>query len=147
MGFSIASAHIIFFIGVVAISAGVIVAFNAYIDETKGAMTDKKNFITDQLRTQIEIVNVRYSGGVNYIYTKNVGDRLMETDCINVFVDNKYISDSNLAVVNASSGEARDEWDVEETLEFRATESISPGSHTAKVVTCNGISDEYSYST
>ncbi len=148
MGFSIPSAHIIFFIGVVAVSAGVIAAFNNYIEETKGAMTDKKNFITNQLRTQIEIVNARYASTVSYIHAKNVGDRLVGTDCISVFVDNTYIADGSLAIVNASdTGTARTEWDIEETLEFQATKSLTGGTHTVKIVTCNGISDTYTYST
>ncbi|MFC2163209.1 hypothetical protein ACFLRF_05960 [Candidatus Altiarchaeota archaeon] len=147
MGFSVASTHMLFFIGVIAISAGVIVSFNAFIDETRGAMTDKKTFITDQLRTQIEVINVRYSGGISYIYAKNIGDRLMNTNCLNVFVDGMYITDANLDILNASSGTPRTEWNLEETLEFQATHAISGGTHTAKVVTCNGISDEYSFST
>jgi len=150
MGFSIAASHIIFFIAVVAISAGVVTVFSDYIDQAKGAMTDKQSRLTGQLKTDVEIVNVYFDSSTDpdtlHVYSKNVGTKVLATDCMNLFIDGAYVELAASDITDPSSGSQVSEWSLEQTIKIDASQDLASDIHTAKLITCNGESDTHDFS-
>jgi len=148
MGFSTVAAQVLFFIAVLSISAGVIAVFGNYVDEAKGAMSDRQDYITGQLRTDIVLTTVDNSSGNLHVYVKNVGDEQLATDCMELFVDSGYVSLSAAQKVDPSTENPITEVDPEDTVKFKpSAAALNDGSiHEAKVVTCNGISDTLDFS-
>jgi archaellum component FlaG (FlaF/FlaG flagellin family) len=141
MGFSTVSAEILFFLAVVAVSAGVIAVFSSYVDKAQGAMNDKQQYIVSQLRTDVAITNIDNSSGHLYIFVKNVGSEQLKTDCMNMYVDGGWVNVGAGQIVNPATGAALAYVDSESTVEFKPTSApLSLNTvHSAKVVTCNGI--------
>lgn len=147
MGFSTVAAQLLFFIAIIGISAGVIAVFSDYVDQTSGAMTDKKNFITSQLRTDIRVTNIDNSSGHLYIYVKNIGDETLNTDCVELFVDANWVNLGPALMVDPSTENPKTVWASEETLKLKPiTAPLSDASvHEVKIVTCNGVSDSENF--
>jgi archaellum component FlaG (FlaF/FlaG flagellin family) len=146
MGFSTVAAQILFFIAVVGISAGLIAVFGNYLDQAKGAMTDKQQYIVGQLRTDIVISNIDNSSGHLTIYAKNVGKEQMKTDCMNLYVDGSYVQLSAPMITDPSTGTPGNQvayWPPEGTVRIiPSSATLIDGSvHEAKLVTCNGVTD------
>jgi len=141
MGFSTISAQIMFFIAVIAISAGTIAVFGSYIDSAQGAMSDKQQYIVGQLRTDIVISNIDNSSGHLYVFVKNVGNSQLKTDCMNLYVDGGWVNLGPTLIVNPATGSALTYLDPEATMELKPTAAPlrTTTVHEAKVVTCNGI--------
>jgi archaellum component FlaG (FlaF/FlaG flagellin family) len=141
MGFSTVAAEIMFFIAVVGLSAGVIAVFGAYLDQAKGAMSDKQQYIVSQLRTDVVISNVDNSTGGLQIYVKNVGKERLKTDCLNLYVDGGWVSLTSPRMMDPTTGSAVAYLEPESTLKLnpQAAPLSGSSSHEAKVVTCNGI--------
>jgi len=148
MGFSTAAAQVIFFIAVVGISAGVISLFSNYVDQATGAMSDKQQYVTGQLRTDIAITNIDNSSGHLHVYVKNVGNQQLHTNCIELYVDSAWVSLTSAMIVNPSTEAQVSDWDSEGTVKLKPTSApLNSGSiHEAKVITCNGISDTEDFS-
>ena len=148
MGFSAPAAQLIFFIAVVGLSAGVISVFSNYVDQTTGAMTDKQQYVTGQLRTDIVITNIDNTSGHLHVYVKNVGNEQLSTDCLELYVDSGWITLAANDIVDPADDSAVEEFDSEETVQLKPTSSsFNSGSiHEAKVVTCNGITDTEDFS-
>ena len=149
MGFSTAAAEIIFFIAVVGISAGIISVFSNYVAQASNAVTDKQQYITSQLRTDIVITNIDNSSGHLHIFLKNVGNEQLGTDCIELYVDSAWVTLAANIIVDPSTGSAVTEFNPEDTIQLKPTSApLNAGSiHKTKVVTCNGISDAEDFST
>ena len=149
MGFSTAAAEIIFFIAVVGISAGVISVFSNYVAQASSAVTDKQQYITSQLRTDIVITNIDNSTGHLHVFVKNVGNEQLSTDCIELYVDSGWVTLAANVIVDPSTGSAVTEFDPEDTIQLKpASAPLNTGSiHKVRVVTCNGISDTENFST
>ncbi len=148
MGFSTVAVQLLFFIAIMGISAGVIGVFSDYIDQTTGAMGDKQNFVTSQLRTSIKISNIDNSSGHLYIYAKNIGDETLNTDCIELFVDNGWANLGAAVIVDPSDESAKDIWDLEETVKLKpatAPYDTTVTTHSVKIVTCNGVADSENF--
>jgi archaellum component FlaG (FlaF/FlaG flagellin family) len=141
MGFSTVSAEILFFLAVVAVSAGVIAVFSSYVDRAQGAMSDKQAHIVSQLRTDIALTNIDNSSGHLYIYMKNIGTEQLKADCMNLYVDGGWVNLGADIMVDPATGLAKKYLDSQSTLEFKpiAAPLNSNTVHEAKVVTCNGI--------
>jgi archaellum component FlaG (FlaF/FlaG flagellin family) len=148
MGFSTAAAQIIFFIAVVGISAGVISLFSNYVDQAQGAMSDKQQYITSQLRTDISVTNIDNTSGHLHVFVKNVGNEQLDTECIDLFVDSGWVTLAANEIVNPSTDSAVTAFDPEDTIQLKpSTAPLNSGSiHEAKIVTCNGISDTEDFS-
>lgn len=152
MGFSIAASHIIFFIAVVAIAASVVAVFSDYVDQAKGAMGDKQSRLTDQLKTDVKIVNVLYDTGTNpdtlLVYAKNIGTKKLDVDCIDLFIDSAYETLAYTDIIDPSTADNTTIWELEQTLQLNASQNgLSSDIHEAKIITCNGVSTSYDFST
>jgi archaellum component FlaG (FlaF/FlaG flagellin family) len=141
MGFSTVTAQLMFFIAVVGISASVIAVFGSYLDQAKGAMTDKQQHVIGQLRTDIAVTNIYNQTGHLYVYAKNVGKSDLNTDCIELYVDSGWVNVGASQKVDPATGDAVTEWPPEATIELKPTSApLNSGSvHKAKLITCNGV--------
>ena len=127
----------------VGISAGVISMFSSYVDQASGAMSDKQQYVTSQLRTDIIVTNIDNSSGDLDIYVKNVGNEQLDTECLELYVDSAWVNLASNDIVDPSTGSAVTDWGPEDTLKLMPSAApLNAGSiHEAKIVTCNGISD------
>ena len=143
MGFSTVTAQVLFFIAVILISAGLITVFSFYIEQTKGAMSDKQQYITSQLRTDIVITSIDNSSGDLDIFVKNVGNQVLKTDCLGLYVDNGWVTLTAARITDPSTAAQVEDWDIEDTIRLDpAAAPLNSGSvHQVKIVTCNGIWD------
>ena len=147
MGFSTVAAELLFFIAVIAISVGVIAVFGTYIDQVKGAMSDKNQYVVGQLRTDIVITNIDNSTNSLRIYVKNVGTEQLATDCIELYVDGGWVSLTANRIVDPTTGAEVSTWVPKATIKLNpAAAPLNGGSvHEAKLVTCNGIWDSKNF--
>ena len=143
MGFSTVTAETMFFIAVVLLSAGLISLFSVYVDQTKGAISDKQQYITSQLRTDIAITNIYNSSGDLLIYVKNVGNQQLKTACVELYVDGSWVPLAQNRITDPSTAAEVADWDAQATIKLDpASAPLNSGSvHEAKFVTCNGIWD------
>jgi archaellum component FlaG (FlaF/FlaG flagellin family) len=143
MGFSTVAAQIMFFIAVVGISAGLIAVFGNYLDQAKGAMSDKQQYIVGQLRTDIAISNIDNSSGHLIIYVKNVGKEQLKTSCMNLYVDGSWVSLTSERITDPTTTNPVDYWAPEGTVKINPSSAALVGGqvHEAKLVTCNGVTD------
>ncbi len=154
MSFGEVATQLILFIAIMGIVAGLVVYFNDYIASTRGAMGDQRKYVTSQLRTEITIPTVYYAAQPGnddvWVYVKNVGKETLGTDCVNVFVDNKFIELAAADIVYAGNLSEADLWRPEETLLLNASDEVdlpADDVYEALVVTCNGVTDNYRFST
>jgi len=143
MGFSTVAAQLLFFIAVVAISAGVIAVFSGYVDQATNAMSDKQQYISGQLRTDVRVTNVDNSSGHLYVYVKNVGNQQIKTNCTELYVDNGWVSLTASNIQEPSTSNPAEYLSPEGTMVLKAPAVELSGSsvHEVKFITCNGISD------
>lgn len=148
MGFSTVAAQAIFFIAVIGVSASLISVFSSYVDEASNAMSDKQQYITSQLRTDIVITTVDNSSGNLYVFVKNVGNEQLDTECVELFVDSGYANLDADDILDPATASQVTEWDPEDTIELRPDAApLNSGSiHEAKVITCNGVTDTEDFS-
>ncbi|MFH1055771.1 MAG: hypothetical protein V1744_06750 [Candidatus Altiarchaeota archaeon] len=148
MGFSTITAQLIFFIAVVLVSAGVIATLGYYIDQVMNAMSDKQQYITGQLRTDIVITNIYNSSGDLIIYVKNVGNSQLKTNCTELYVDSGWTDVAENEITDPTSGDPLSYWDPEDTIKLSPAPSTYDSTlsiHEVKFVTCNGISDSENF--
>ena len=144
MGFSTVGVQLLFFIAVVGISAGVIAVFADYTDQATGAMGDRQRSLASQMRTDIKITNIDNSSGHLHIYVKNIGSEPLSTSCVSLFIDSGWANLSSQDIVDPSDEEEKTHWLSTETLKLKPSSTQfdhSLQTHSAKVVTCNGVSD------
>ncbi len=149
MGFSTVATQLIFFIAILGISAGLISIFSGYVDEASGAMSDKQQHITDQLRTDIIVTNIDNSSGHLHVFAKNIGDYTLDTECVELYVDSGWVNLGAAQIVDPSTDTAVTVWAPEDTIQLKpSTVALNTDSiHEVKVITCNGISDTEEFST
>ncbi|MBU0762437.1 MAG: hypothetical protein KKD39_05375 [Candidatus Altiarchaeota archaeon] len=147
MGFSTVATQLLFFIAVVGLSAGVLAVFANYLDETMGAMGDKQNYITSQLRTDIRITNIDNSSGHLHIYAKNIGDEPLSTDCVELYVDGAWVTVAPTRITDPATGTELETWFQQDTMKLNPQAApLNAGSiHEAKLITCNGVSDSENF--
>jgi archaellum component FlaG (FlaF/FlaG flagellin family) len=114
-------------------------------------MTDKQSRLTDQLKTDIEVVNVLYDSGPSpdreYVFVKNVGTVKISTRCMDLFIDDTYIPLSAADITDPDTGSEVNETDIQDTVRLNGSLDLASDVHEATVVTCNGVTDSFDFST
>lgn len=147
MGFSTIATQLLFFIAIVGLASVVLGVYSDYISQSMGAVSDKQGYITSQLRTDIRITNIDNSSGHLHVYAKNVGEEILGTDCVDLYVDGGYVAVIPSRKTDPSDGSTLTEWIPEQTLKMNPV-SVALNdvvTHTAKVVTCNGVTDNENF--
>jgi flagellar protein FlaG len=88
--------HMIFFIAAVILAMGVVSVLSVNVQSISGATTAGSKIMSDQLRTDITIINdpneIPYINNENYtFYVKNTGRSELNIDYVNVILDGVLI--------------------------------------------------------
>ncbi len=148
MGAGTSATEMIFFITSIIIALGVVSGLLLNIQSiTSSAILGSKT-LTGQLKTDIKIINdpelIPKSGSNYSFYVKNTGKEELGTGYISVIIDGVYISDSSL---NKTIMNGDVLWLTGDVLRINASASLQTGSHNIRVITENGIEDDFSFRT
>ncbi|MCL7410605.1 MAG: flagellar protein G [Methanosarcinaceae archaeon] len=142
--------HMIFFIAAVVLAMGVVAVLSTNVQSISGATTAGSKVMSDQLRTDITIINdpneVPYINNENYtFYVKNTGRSELNIDYVNIILDGVLIQ-SNNQDITVLDGDVV--WRPGDVLGINVTISqLSSGDHSVRVVSENGKSDAMNFIT
>ncbi len=146
MGAGTSATHIIFFIVSVVISLGVAGALFMNVQSISNAATAGSKTLSEQLKTDITVINdpdsIPYSGEVYTFYVKNTGKEALSTAYVTVLIDGTFVPSENL---NKTIIEGGTIWQMGDVLKINATVTIASGSHKIRVMTENGVEDEFEF--
>ena len=155
MGFSDVAIQIIMLISVLVVGAMVVVYFNNYSKETVDNANIQRQQLADKMKTSITIDVVNYNGTSNpdttYIYAKNTGRTILNTDSIDVYIDKDRIPNNstmkNITVIPDTDKVNIGKWDPKEEILIRISKNLTTGTtHTVDVILDNGIKDTTEFS-
>lgn len=139
---SVSVSHLILFIASMVIAASVAGVFTSSVDELSQAIDDQGVQISDNVRTEIEIIS---DSGSNNIYNdtdgnvtlhvKNLGtnDLIPEERFIDVLINGEFKTDSQISVEVLSDGDP-DTWSQNEVVRLEIDHTLGDGDHRAKVI-------------
>jgi flagellar protein FlaG len=145
MGFSLTGTQVIFFIAAVIIASAVSGVFIVVVNDVTKSFSDRGDRVQEQLDTEFKIINDPDnipSEGSNYLfYMKNIGGAKLITsnDTFQVFVDGDFVAIANYNFSDSSIQPG----DV--AALYIATNEISAGDHTLRVVGPRAIEDEFAF--
>ena len=138
---SVSVSHLILFIASMLIAASVAGVFTSSVDELAGAIDDRGVQVSDNVRTDVEIIS---DGGSDSVYNasgnenvtllvKNIGsNELTVSDtAIDVLINGRFQGSSDVDIELLGEGET---WSPDEVVRINATQSLSDGDHRAKVI-------------
>ncbi|USZ68125.1 flagellar protein G [Halorussus salilacus] len=133
---SVSSAHLILFIASLLIAASVAGTFTQGVQRLSSALGDRSLDVSQDVRTDVEIISDPGSGAVYEddtirVLVKNTGSRDLpaESDQIEVLVNGEYQTDVTVSVVDGST------WQVGNVVELEIESDLdSDTDHRVKVV-------------
>ena len=153
MGFGTIAAQTIMFISIVVLSTGLVLVFQATVDDASRAMRFQGQLLSDKIETQVEITSISYSNQTEQtsIYVKNLGQTKLDTDLVDVFIDSQRVPRNNnnrtIQVLKDTEVTNPGIWDPEEDIEIKVDKWLNQTrTHSAKVVTQYAVSDSASFS-
>lgn len=133
---SVSISHLILFIASLIVAAGVAGTLTAGVDRVGAAIDDESLDVSQQLRTDIEVisdsgssVHSNATGNVT-LYVKNTGSLNLPPDGtgLDVLVDGSYVVDTTVTPLDGS-------WNTGDVIVLEANVgSLAPGDHRAKLV-------------
>ncbi len=146
MGADTAASHLIFFIVSVIIALSVAGGIFMNVQSISTAATIGSRALSEQLRTDITVINdpdnIPYSDGVYTFYVKNTGKEELFPAGITVLIDGVTVTGGNINTTVIQGGTI---WRATDVLKVNATVSLNTGSHKIRVITSNGIDDEFEF--
>lgn len=146
MGADTSATHMIFFIVSVVISLGVVGALFMNVQSISNAATMGSKTLSEQLKTDITVINdpdaIPNPGGAYTFYVKNTGKAALSTAYITVIIDGSVVPDDSLSKTILGEGTV---WQTGDVLQIDATVIIASGSHKIRVITDNGVEDEFEF--
>lgn len=138
---SVSVSHLILFIASMLIAASVAGVFTSSVDELAGAIDDRGVQVSDNVRTDIEIIS---DGGSDNIYNasgnenvtllvKNIGtnDLVVSDSRIDVLINGRFQATGDIGIELLGNGET---WSPDEVVRINASQPLSDGDHRAKVI-------------
>jgi archaeal flagellar protein FlaG len=147
---------VLLIIGGVVASFAILNGVMPALERSSSAISSATNQVGDQIRSQIEIINVSSSGSTVQLWVKNVGT----SDIGSVEYSDVFIShDGNInRIAHGSSGTVLPYWTyqlggnstvwgrtVTNEISINLAAPLAPGLYQVKVVIPNGISDETTF--
>ncbi|WP_299266887.1 flagellar protein G [Halorientalis sp.] len=139
---SVSVSHMILFIASIVIAASVAGVFTDSISQVSQAIDDRGLSVSENIRTDIEVISDSGSAAVYNetennvtIYVKNTGSRRLRTENggIDVLVDGRYETDFTVTLLNGA-----DTWDqgdvVRLEIEPNDGSGLGNGDHRLKVI-------------
>ena len=141
MGYSTIIGHVILF-SLVLVGIGFLIEeVNDYLIDTTKDVEYQQETLKDQIDTRIELTTVTYSATDYYIYVNNTGKTILETDCMDLYIDREFIPTTNYSITIQQTIFDPTLWNPDETLEIDAWWDLTAGTHEIKVGTCNAMTD------
>lgn len=145
MGASTVAAHLLLFIAVLSITAGMVITLNNYVAQTGLALHSKQEATTSRLKTNVEITNVKSTTTWVATYVKNTGSEKLKTECMEYYIDDNWQAKTDFTITDPDTGSNVTLVDLKQTIKLNTSLSQPPlnesDTHKTKIVTCNGVSD------
>lgn len=134
---SVSTSHLILFIASLIIAASVAGTFTTGIQRLSGALGDRSYDVSNDVRTDVEIISDPGSGAVYdgngnvTVLVKNTGSMDLEASAnqLEVLLDGRYQTNVSVEVVDGES------WDVGNVARITISDdSLSGGDHRVKVI-------------
>ena len=150
---SVSVSHMILFIASIVIAASVAGVFTTSVDRLSGAIEDQGLQVSDDVRTDIEIISDNGTGACVYkceggddvtLLVKNTGSETLGTDpeLINVLVDNQFQPTGDLQTTLLGDATT---WGPGDVIRLSVTEAgLGNGDHRVKVIV-NGDSEVFEF--
>lgn len=146
MGAGTSATHMLFFITSVIIALSVTGALFLNVQSLSSAATISSKALSEQLRTDITIINdpelIPNSSVAYTFYIKNTGKEDLFTNYITVIIDGAVVPEGNLNKT-VIGGDAV--WHTGDVLSINATVTLGSGTHKLRVITDNGIEDDFEF--
>jgi len=130
--------HLIIFIASMVIAAGVVGTATGSVDRFSGAIEDRSLDVSEEVRTDMEIISdagspvYNVSGSENVtLLVKNTGSRNLKPDpgLVDVLVDGRYVAAVSIEPIGSSS------WERHEVVRVHIDPgALSTGDHRVKLV-------------
>lgn len=148
---SVSIAHMILFIASMLVAASVAGVFTNTVDQLSDAIDDQAVQISQDVRTDIEIISDSGSDaiydnsttpGTTTLHVKNTGSERLrnETNAISVFIDGQYETDVETRVLGDSSI-----WWPGEVIELQIAEDLTSGEDYRIKVVVNGDEEVFEF--
>lgn len=150
---SVSISHMILFIASMLIAASVAGVFTTSVDRLSGAIDDQGLQVSDDVRTDVEIISDNGTGACVYncggndnltLLVKNTGSQRLsaQPDQIDVLINGQFqpVSDKHVEVLGDT-----DTWDRGSVIRMNVTEpGLSSGDHRARVIV-NGDEEDFEF--
>lgn len=149
MGADTIASTLLLFIAVMVMTTGAVVVLSEYVTKTSFAVKNKQAQMLAQIQTSIEITNVNCTGGTwSRIYAKNTGTTTIDTNYLELYVDNEWVKNTSFQVLDPNTEAPVSLWSPRQTVLINATHQfLSSGAiHQVKITTDNAVSDSYLFS-
>lgn len=142
-GFGGVVSTLIMFIAIVGVSTALVISMKNYVTDTQDAMAFQNNLANDKLRSAVSISNIYYNSTSNdlFVYVKNIGQKVLSTTDMNLFVDGKYENNFNIYYADNFTKNMT-LFEPSETFVLIYNNNFVAGSHEIKIVTNIGVSDK-----
>jgi len=137
---SVSVSHLILFIASMLIAASVAGVFTSSVEELAGAIDDRGVQVSDNVRTDVEIIS---DGGSDNVYdatadnvtllVKNIGtnDLVVSDTQIDVLINGRFQGSGDVGIELLGDGET---WSPDEVVRLTVNQSLASGDHRAKVI-------------
>lgn len=153
MAFGTLTTHLIIFIAAISLATGLVVAMKTQVDKTTNSLITQQERLTGSLETEIKIEVIWHNTTLNRtkVYVRNIGDALIKISKVDVFTDDGWIprnvGNRTIEVLNDTDTVNIGVWDPGEEVLIIINQTLSSTvSHTIKVSTDNGVTDEEEFS-
>lgn len=149
---SVSVSHLILFIASMVIAASVAGVFTSNVDRLSEAIDDQGLQVSDNVRTDVEIISDSGSDNVYddtvsevTLHVKNIGtnDLLPNATQVDVLVNGEFQPSGNLTIEVLGTGDPNT-WTENEVVRITISQSLSPGDHRAKVIV-NGDEEVFEF--
>ncbi len=130
---------LIMFIAVVGISVALVVGIQNFAIDSQTSMNVQNDVVNNQLRTAIEITNMKYNSTEQkvYVYVKNIGETRLLTGDFDLYIDDDYVYNYSVFYANDTSTQLN-VLNIQQTSVFVKDKPLSSGSHKVKIVSGYG---------
>jgi flagellar protein FlaG len=150
---SVSVSHMILFIASMIVAASVAGVFTSTVDDLSNAIDEQGLHVSDDVRTDIEIISDNGTGACVYdcdgqdnltLLVKNVGSNRLpdDPDGVDVLVNGNYQPPDDVTMTMLDGA---DTWDTSDVARLNVTESgLISGDHRAKVIV-NGDEEVFEF--
>ncbi len=127
MGFGTLAANIIVFIAILMLASGLIIVMNVYVQETRESLTDQKNRLVEEIRTDITIQSVHYNNSEITLYVINSGKTNLPLTTIDIFLEGRRVprNERTIEIEPDTLIGSANSWDPREIIKVTINEEIT----------------------